>query len=401
MPIAPAALPEKRRHLMTPRPPPERLSIAILNWRDTGHPEGGGSERYIETIAAGLAAAGHRVTLFCAAYSGASAEEIRDGVRVVRAGGKLTVYLQALRALVAGRLGRPDVVVDVQNGLPFWSTLVARAPVVVLVHHVHREQWRVIYGRAMATVGWWLESKLAPRVYRRSRYVAVSEVTRAELAALGVDQRRCTVIHNGTAPPPPTTSGREPTPRVCVLGRLVPHKRVEHVLEATTHLLPRWPKLRVSIVGDGWWYRELRARASQLGLDQVVEFWGHVDEQRKHEELARAWLLAAPSIKEGWGLVVVEAATHELPTVGYRHAGGLAESVVDGETGILVDDFDGFVQALTALLADRHTRERMGRAAAAHSRTFHWDTAVKAWERLLIESAATSGSANSHRYRSP
>lgn len=366
---------------------PRRLSIVILNWRDTGHPEGGGSERYIETVAAGLAAASHRVTLFCAWYEGAVAEETRDGIRIVRAGGKLTVYAQALRALAAGRLGRPDVVVDVQNGLPFWSRLVARAPVVVLVHHVHREQWRVIYGRTLASLGWWLESKLAPRIYRDSRYVTVSEVTRAELAVLGVSRRRCTVIHNGTAPPPRTTSGRETTPRICVLGRLVPHKRVEHVLEAAKRLHERWPKLRVAIVGDGWWAGELRAHARRLELDDVVEFCGHVDEQRKHEELARAWLLAAPSIKEGWGLVVVEAATHEVPTVGYRHAGGLAESVVDGTTGVLAEDFDGFVAALATLLDDREVRERMGRAAAAYACRFHWDTTIEAWETLLMESA--------------
>lgn len=370
---------------MTSPATPHRLSVAILNWRDTGHPEGGGSERYIETVAAGLAAAGHDVTLFCSAYAGAPAEETRAGVRYVRAGGKLGVYLQALRALATGRLGRPDVVIDVQNGLPFWSRLATRAPVVVLVHHVHREQWRVIYGRAMAAIGWWLESKLAPRVYRRSQYVAVSEITRNELASLGVERARSTVIHNGTPPPPATTSGREATPRICVLGRLVPHKRVEHVLEAATQLRSHWPKLRVAVVGDGWWAAELRTHAQRLGIDDVVEFCGYVDEQHKHEELARAWLLAAPSIKEGWGVVVVEAATHEVPTVGYRQAGGLAESVVHGETGILVEDFDGFVDAVDALLDDADLRQQMGRSAAERARSFHWDAAVEAWQRVLTD----------------
>jgi glycosyltransferase involved in cell wall biosynthesis len=374
---------------MTTPTAPRPLSVVILNWRDTGHPEGGGSERYVETVAAGLAAGGHKVTLFCAAYPGAPLHEMRAGVRIVRAGGKLTVYVQALRALRTGRLGRPDVVVDVQNGVPFWSRLVTRVPVVVLVHHVHREQWRVIYGPVMAALGWWLESRLGPRVYRRSRYVAVSEVTRTELATLGVDRDRSTVIRNGTLTPPPTTSGREVTPRICVLGRLVPHKRVEHVFETAIRLHARWPKLRVAVVGDGWWARELRDRARQQGLDEVVEFLGYVDEQRKHEELARAWLLAAPSLKEGWGLVVVEAATHQVPTVGYRDAGGLSESVVDGQTGLLVDDFDGFVDAVAQLIEDADTRRRMGSAAAARASSFHWDAAVTAWEQVLSDAVAT------------
>jgi glycosyltransferase involved in cell wall biosynthesis len=373
---------------MTTPTAPRPLSVVILNWRDTGHPEGGGSERYVETVATGLAAGGHKVTLFCADYPGAPRHEMRAGVRIVRAGGKLTVYAQALRALRTGRLGRPDVVVDVQNGVPFWSRLVTRVPVVVLVHHVHREQWRVIYGPVMAALGWWLESRLGPRVYRRSRYVAVSEVTRTELATLGVDRDRSTVIRNGTLTPPPTTSGREVTPRICVLGRLVPHKRVEHVFETAARLLARWPKLRVAVVGDGWWARELRDRARQQGLDEVVEFLGYVDEQRKHEELARAWLLAAPSLKEGWGLVVVEAATHQVPTVGYRDAGGLSESVVDGDTGLLVDDLDGFVDAVARLIEDADTRRRMGSAAAARASSFHWEAAVTAWEQVLMAAVA-------------
>ena len=366
-----------------------RLSVVMLNWRDTTHPEGGGSERYVETVAAGLAAEGHDVTLFCAAYDGAPAREVRDGVRIVRAGGKLTVYGRALYHLLSRRLGRPDVVVDVQNGLPFWSRLATRAPVVVLVHHVHREQWRVIYGHTMAAIGWWLESRLAPRLYRRCQYVAVSEITRRELAALGVDRARCTVVHNGTAPPPATTSPREQTPRICVLGRLVPHKRVEHVLAAAARLRDRWPELRVAVVGDGWWRDELHRYVDRLGLADMVEFCGHVDEQRKHEELSRAWLLAAPSIKEGWGLVVVEAATHLLPTVGYRHAGGLAESVVDGESGILVDSFDEFVEAIGSLLEDYELRHRLGKAAAEHAAKFRWPATVAAWDHLVRTTAGS------------
>jgi hypothetical protein len=69
-------------------------------------------------------------------------------------------------------------VVDVQNGIPFFARLVAGAPVVVLVHHVHREQWHVVFGRMLAGLGWWMESRTAPRVHRGCQYIAVSGVTR-------------------------------------------------------------------------------------------------------------------------------------------------------------------------------------------------------------------------------
>ncbi len=371
------------------QPPERRLRLLFCNWRDTAHPEGGGSEVYVESVARSLAAAGHAVTLFCAAHPRGAAEEIVDGVRIVRAGSKLGVYPTALRLLRSGRLGTPDVVVDVQNGIPFCSPLATHAPVVVLVHHVHREQWPVVYGPVRSRIGWFLESRFAPRVYRRSRYVAVSAATRDELVGLGVDADRISVVHNGTAAPPETAYGPDPEPRILVLGRLVPHKRVEHVLTAAAALRSDHPGLRVAVVGDGWWAPRLGEHAHRLGVDDLVEFVGFVDEARKHTELARAWVLALPSLKEGWGLVVLEAAGHGVPAVGYRAAGGVAESIVDGRTGILVDGAEPeFTAALAALLGDPLLRKEYGEQARERSGTFGWADTAAAFA-AVIESAVS------------
>ena len=101
-------------------------SVLLLCWRDTGHPQGGGSETYLQRIGAQLAASGIAVTLRTARYPGAPRREVVDGVRISRAGGHYSVYVWALLAMAAARVGlgplrgvRPDVVVDAQNGLPF------------------------------------------------------------------------------------------------------------------------------------------------------------------------------------------------------------------------------------------------------------------------------------------
>ena len=210
--------------------------VVFLSWRDTRNPEGGGAERYLETIATGLVDRGARVTIFCAAHAAAPPEEIVNGIRFVRRGTKLSVYLEGMRALRRGDLGDPDVVVDVQNGLPFFSRLVTRKPVIVLVHHVHREQWPIVYPGLTGRVGWFIERRLAPLLYRRSQYVAVSRATRSELRELGVRGPRVAVVHNGTDPVVPVGGGKAPTPMVAVVGRLVPHKRVEHAIDAVLAL---------------------------------------------------------------------------------------------------------------------------------------------------------------------
>jgi glycosyltransferase involved in cell wall biosynthesis len=360
------------------------VHIVVLNWRDTANPEGGGSEVYIEHLARRWAAGGHRVTLVCAAHERGRALEDSDGLRIVRVGSKLTVYSRARKLLRRGALGHVDVVVDTQNGIPFFATWATNAPTVVLVHHIHREQWPVVYDPVRARLGWWLESVVSPRVHRGHSYVTVSEATRDELMRQGVDGDAITVVHNGTQPLGDCGVSRDPQPRILVLGRLVPHKRVEHVIVAAAHLRHRHPGLTVAVVGDGWWAPQLRRAARDHGVDDIVEFTGHVDEAEKARQVARSWLLALPSLKEGWGLVVMEAASCGVPAVAYADAGGVSESIAHGETGVLVSgDERDFATALDLLLSDDHRRQEMGRAARARSQKYSWDASAEKFECVL------------------
>src|SRR6266508_4674414 len=296
-----------------------RGGVVILNWRDTRNPEGRGCAQYVERNAAGLAARGRPVTMVCASWRGAAREERRDGIRILRRVSRLTVYLWAALLHLGGRLGPHEVVVDVQNGLPFFSAVYARRPVVVLCHHVHREQWRVLFPTPVARLGWWVEVRLAPRLYRGGRYVTVSASTRQELVGLGVAAASIRIVRNGTdLPAPGAPDSKTPFPSICVLGRLVPHKRVELALEAAARIRRDAPDLRVFVAGQGWWEPRVRQAVTRLGLDGAVRLLGHVDEATKHALLARSWVLAVPSLKEGWGLAGMEAAGQGTPAVGFR-----------------------------------------------------------------------------------
>jgi glycosyltransferase involved in cell wall biosynthesis len=357
--------------------------VALLSWRDTQNPEGGGAERFLEKMAQGLTARGCRVTIFCAAHAGVPPEEQIDGVRYVRRGSKLTVYLWGMLLLLTGRLGKVDVVVDVQNGLPFFTRLVTRGPVIVLVHHVHREQWPVVYPGLTGRVGWWIERSLAPRLYRNCQYVAVSRATRSELADLGVEPGHVAVVHNGTDQLVRVEATKSSYPSICSVGRLVPHKQVEHAIDATLRLRQELPGLRLTIVGSGWWEPRLKGYADQQGAGDSVEFTGHVDEIRKQEIYERSWVMALPSIKEGWGLVVGEAAMHGTPTVAYRSAGGTRESIDDHVSGLLVDTAEELVDAIRTILVDPLVRAGLAEGARAHSGRFTWDHSQAAFAHVV------------------
>lgn len=376
--------------------------MLLLCWRDTGHPQGGGSEAYLQRVGAALAASGVDVTLRTARYRGAPRHEVVDGIAINRAGGSYSVYVYAMFAMMGARMGvgplrrvAPDVVIDTQNGLPFLARLVFGRRVVVLVHHCHREQWPVA-GRVLSRIGWFVESRLSPRAHRGNQYVTVSLPSARDLADLGVDPRHVAVVRNGVDEAPAQTldAPRADTPTVAVLSRLVPHKQIEDVLDAIARLLPVIPDLRLEILGGGWWHDKLVDHAAGLGIADAVTFHGHVGEQAKHLVLQRSWVHLLPSRKEGWGLAVIEAAQHAVPTIGYRSSGGLTDSVVDGVTGLLVDDHDELVAATERLLLDEVLRTELGAKAQVRSGEFSWSQSADAMRTVLestVEDRRVSG----------
>jgi glycosyltransferase involved in cell wall biosynthesis len=365
--------------------------VLLLCWRDSGHPQGGGSEAYLQRIGAQLAASGVRVTLRTARYDRAPRRETVDGVEISRGGSPYTLYIWAGLAMVLARVGlgplrhaRPDVVIDTQNGIPFLARLAYGRRVVVLVHHCHREQWPVA-GPVLGRLGWLIESRLSPLLHRRHQYVTVSLPSARDLTALGVAQERIAVVRNGVDDVPDTTpqTGRSATPRVAVLSRLVPHKQIEDALDAVAALRTRVPDLHLDVVGGGWWHEPLVNYAALLGISDAVTFHGHVDDAAKHAIVARAWVHVLPSRKEGWGLAVVEAAQHRVPTIGYASSGGLADSIVDGVTGLLVADRDELIERLAELLDDAELRNGLGDKAQARSGDFSWPQSAAAMRTVL------------------
>ena len=132
------------------------MRVAFLTWRDSTHPDGGGSEVFVEEVGRELVRRGHSVTVFCAAHGTAPQSEDLDGVRILRRGGRLTVYPRGL-LWVLWRRRSIDAVVDVINGLPFATPLVRRRGLVALWHHVHDRQWQIIYPGWRGRLGWFME----------------------------------------------------------------------------------------------------------------------------------------------------------------------------------------------------------------------------------------------------
>lgn len=361
--------------------------VVVANWRDLDHALAGGSERYAWELAQGLVGAGARVDFLTAREPGQARTEVRDGVRIVRRGGPLTYYLfGALWVLL--RRGRLDAVVDMEAGIPIFSPLVVsrrRTGLMLVVHHVHLDQFGTYLPAPLARLGRFLEGTLMPRVYRGVTTVAVSESTRRAMVERLGWRDPIVLLHNGNVAPLPITVAPEDTvDRLVVLGRLSPHKRVDLVIRAVAALQPTRPALHLDVVGKGPDRERLEALVRDLEVEKFVTFHGFVSEEEKAGLLARARLSVCASDVEGWGQVVAEAAAYGVPTVA-RDVPGLRDSVRHQHTGWLIPEPVADLAAVQARLLvgiagaldeleDPERRIEMSAACRSWAAQFDWGT---------------------------
>ncbi|MDF3289571.1 glycosyltransferase [Streptomyces silvisoli] len=336
--------------------------VVVCNWRDAPHPQAGGAELYCEEVAAELHRAGVRVTYLTARPPGTARREHTRYGTVVRGGGRFTVYPFVLLWLLFHR-ARVDAVIDSQNGIPFFTplTLRRRTPVVLLIHHVHQDQFGVWFPGPLAALGRWLENRGSRLVYRQRAISAVSPSSRAEIRArLSLPGPVYLAPCGQPAPDPapdPRTARRDRAPRIVCVGRLVRQKRVDHLLRAIPSLQRELPGVRLHLVGDGEARPELEKLVAELGVADAVVFHGRVSRHKRDELVASAWITATASMGEGWGLSVMEAAAAGVPAVAYA-VPGLRDTVRPGATGWLVEPDGDLGAALLDALRAVQTPER-------------------------------------------
>ncbi|SDH73991.1 glycosyltransferase family 4 protein [Nonomuraea jiangxiensis] len=360
------------------------MKIAVVNWRDPWHPRAGGAETFAWELARRFARSGHQVWFVTARAPGQRRRETVEGVRLARMGGVFTVYPLVLGWLL-GRRGRFDVVLDCQNGIPFFTPWVVRrrTRVFCVVHHVHDRQFGVHMPGWLAAVGRFLEGPVSRWSYRRHESVAVSPSTaRAMRERLGW-RGPVHVVHNGVSVVRPAGIARSREPRLVCVGRLVAHKRVHLLLEAVPELRRRWPGLTVDVIGRGPEEAALRAR-----LPEGVTLHGYLPEEDKARLVGRAWVHVSTSQGEGWGLSVLEAAALGVPTVAYD-VDGLRDAVRHGETGWLLAEGTDLAKGIaTALDEVDHSYTVKCREWAER---FSWDRSAERLTALMLGHPVESG----------
>ena len=358
------------------------MKILIFNWRDITHPQAGGAEKYLHEIGKRLADK-HEVTLFCSHYPGAPTREEIDGIEIVRSGGRFTTYMHAaVKYLAKLRRRDYDVIVDDINGVPFFTPLYSRKPIVAIIHHI--VGWNIFRRELplpLAIVGYLCERSI-PYIYRNCKFVTVSESTKEELKKFGIRECNITVIPNGIDLNPHLGKKYE-RPRIVYFGRIKNYKRIDHVLKAFRIVMREIPDAELVIAGRGE-ATNLKNLAKNLNIDRSVMFMGEVNEKQKIEILSSSWVYVITSTKEGWGISVIEANACGTPAVAYD-VPGLRDSVKHGYNGLLVENgnIEALANTIINLIKNDSLRKELSKNAVEWAKQFSWDRSAEMFERVI------------------
>lgn len=368
------------------------MKILILSWRGPKHPNAGGAEISTHEHAKGWVKSGHEVTLFTSAFVGCKKQEVIDGVKIIRWGRQIFgVQWAAFRWYLFNKHPKFDLVVDQFHGIPFFTPLYIGTKKLAFIHEVTKEVWKLNpwpwpFNQLTSIIGQIFEPIIF-KLYKKVPFMTVSESTRNDLVKWGIPKDKINVICNGlNTPKNKKVVEKEKKKTLIFLGALSKDKGIEDALKVfgliNQNKQEDW-QFWVLGKADIKYLKKLKIQCGKLGVDKKVRFWGFVNEGKKFELLAKAHVLINPSIREGWGLVVVEAAFVSTPTVGYN-VPGLRDSILKDKTGILcVSQPKVCAKIIVDLMKNQKKYKMLSRNCIKWAKVFTWEDARRKSIKLI------------------
>ncbi len=340
------------------------MKILWFTWKDRKHPLAGGAETVNEELAKRLAADGHEVIFLVGGFVGGPTEETINGYKIVRLGGRLSVYYEAYRYYKNNLVGWADLVIDEVNTIPFFCKLYVKEKNILFVHQLCREIWFYQLFFPFSLIGYLLEP-LYLLLLNDCRVITVSESSKKDLLRHGFKTENIQIISEGIELEPVSDLSlikKYEKPTLLSLGSIRAMKRTEHILRAFELAKKEIGGLQFIVAGEATsaYGRSFLREIARSPYKEDIHYLGLVDKEKKIEILQRSHLLAVTSVKEGWCLVVTEANSQGTPAVVYD-VDGLRDSVKDGETGVACQENEETVLAknIISILEDKARYEEM------------------------------------------
>jgi glycosyltransferase involved in cell wall biosynthesis len=363
------------------------MKILIFTWRDIKNPKAGGSEVYFHELAKRWIKLGNRVQWISAGWKNCKKQESIDGVKINRVGGEMSLYLLAPFIYLSLK-EKPEIIIDNENGIPFFTPLFSLKRKFLHIHHNHKEIWKTqtesrgLKDKLLGKIGYFLENILMPRIYRNISVITISPSSKEEISK-GY-KKIAGVVNPGIEFYKYKKISKSKNPSILFLNRIKRYKGVKTLLDASVKLRDI-KNLEVLIAGEGDDLEEMKEYARKKEIKNV-KFLGRISEEKKQELMQKTWVFINPSSKEGWGIVNIEANYFGTPVIG-SNVSGIKDSVIHEKTGLLFEhgnDKD-LAEKIRVLLHNKKLREKMGKTGKEWALKFDWDKKAKEYLKILKE----------------
>lgn len=361
------------------------MKILWMSWKDSHHPQAGGAEVVKSELCKRLILDGHQVIQLVSGFPNSEPLLNTDGGQIIRVGGRFTVYWEAYRHYKKHLKTWPDIIIDECNTVPFFSSFYVKSPSIMMVHQLAREIWFYQMPKPIGLIGFLIEP-LYLWLLRKNKVITVSSSSKRDLVRHGFKADQINIISEGIAITP-TTAPHElnkfSDPTILYLGSIREMKRPIDVILAFHLAKEKIKNLKLIIAGGGSgpYFKKFISLINKYPRD--IQYLGRVNEKQKLDLLQKSSLIVATSVKEGWGLIITEAASQGTPAVAYN-VDGLRDSIRDQMTGLLTSPkIEALASGIEKLLSNHELYNKCRTQGWVWSKEINFDNSYHQFIEIL------------------
>lgn len=365
------------------------MNVLWLTWKDRTHPLAGGAELVNEELAKRLVKDGNQVIFLVGGYDKAKQKiKHKDGYEIIRLGNRFSVYWQVYKYYKQHLIGWADLVIDEMNTIPFFAKYYVQEKNVMFVHQLCRQIWFYEMFFPLNIVGYLLEP-IYLRMLSDRHVITISDSTKKDLEKFGFKPENIHIIPEGLEHKAlnrlPSLNFKAKTPTILSFGAMRSMKKTIDQIRAFELAKEKVPNLKLEIAGqtDSKYGKRVLRAISNSKFSKDIKVHGKVSQAKKLKLMQQCDALIVTSVKEGWCLVITEAASMGTLAIAYD-SDGLRDSIKQKKTGILTsNNVQSLALAIESLFPKKKEYTLMRENAWQWSKKLTLDNSYEAFNKSI------------------
>ena len=362
------------------------MKITILTLRGpTNNGVRGGAREYIKEISKGLVENGIQVKILCGAEPKQNLynSEFVDGIEIIRVGNSKWSVFSIIKYYLKNLKNDTDVLIENMVSFPMYTTLISnKIKHFTIVHHLTGKEYFKTHKLPIAILGYFMESITLKLMYKKSKFIAVSDHTKQVLIDNGIERENIDIVNPGIRDNFFTQGEKAEDPEIFYVGRYSAfggNKKIDHLIEAFKLVSNEIKNAKLIIAGKGNGVEVLKEKAKGYNVD----FIGMIDDEEKRYYMQKAWIFASPSLAEGFGITWIEANACGTPVVGYEIEG---LNTVNDECSIMVNknDINSMANAMMKIIKDENLRKHFYYKSIENSNKYKWRISSENFQKIIV-----------------